>query len=139
MPKVYRVMTPDGAQPMVGSSGRALGVRLPPSPYADISLNADGTVEPGQGGMSVSPTITVLPALRVPRRLQHWVPAALGNNQDHCWSMGDGEFIDGPIAPGLILRVDKPYHGLNHRTVCRCRIIWRLWRTRAIAGRMRDN
>jgi hypothetical protein len=118
MPKVYRVMTPEGARPLVASSSRGLGVRLPPSPYVDIAVNPDGTVEPGQGGMSVSPSITTLPKSFVPRRLRHLVPGARGNNRDRCWSTGEGDFIDGPFAEGLILRVDTPYHGFiepSHR------------------------
>ncbi len=32
-----------------------MGVRVPPDPFPDIQLQADGTVIPGGGGMSVAP------------------------------------------------------------------------------------
>jgi hypothetical protein len=112
MPLIYRVMTRDGDKPMVGNTARALGVRLPPSSHADIKVNDDGTVEPGGGGMSVSPRLERLPKHRVPKRLRHRVPKASGFDSDSCWYMGSGSFADGPIAPGLMLRLEGREHGL---------------------------
>ena len=39
--------------PKVGRSGRELGVRIE-GPRQDITVGEDGTVEPGNGGMSVA-------------------------------------------------------------------------------------
>jgi len=112
MPLIYRVMTRDGDKPKVGNTARTLGVRLPPLPHADIEVNEDGTVEPGRGGMSVSPRLERLPKHRVPKRLCERVPEASGFDTDSCWHMGSGSFEAGPVAPGLLLRLLGTEHGL---------------------------
>ncbi len=113
MPLIYRVMTPDSDRPKLGTTNRTLGIRLAPLKYKDISeLNADGTVAPGQGGMSVGPRLVDLPKFLVPERLRKLVPGAYGDDDDCCWSMGDGPFVDGVLNERLTLRVDRPGHGL---------------------------
>lgn len=112
MPLIYRVMTRDGDKPMVGDTARALGVRLPPSPHADIKVNDDGTVGPGGGGMSVVPDISLLPAHRVPKQYVARVATADGKDEDSCWRMGDGPFVLSDLSSRLMLRPDRPGHGL---------------------------
>jgi hypothetical protein len=62
--------------------------------------------------MSVAPAWRELPAHRIPRRLRHLAPDAHGKDEDACWRMGDGPFLDGAVAAGLGLRVQRPTHGL---------------------------
>src|SRR5487761_1073089 len=113
MPLVFRVMTPDGNKPKIGDTARTLGVRLPPNPDFDIDVNADGTVEPGRGGMSVSPDIRSLPKHRVPVRYIALKPNAHGKHHiDTCWRMGDGPFADGKISDRLAFRVNSIDHGM---------------------------
>ncbi|HEX7448427.1 MAG TPA: hypothetical protein VF306_12820 [Pirellulales bacterium] len=112
MPLIFRVMTPDGDKPKVGNTARTLGVRLPPNPKPDIELNSDGTVEPGRGGMSVSPDLQSLPSHRVPIRYIMLKPDAQGRNKhDVCWRMGTGPFVDGVITDRLVLRLERDGHG----------------------------
>jgi len=111
MPRIYRAMTIDNGKPMIGASARALGVRVPPSQTCDIRVEADGTVRPGAGGMSVVPSWRDLPSYRIPRRLRSIVPDACGNNQDACWRMGEGPFECAPLARRLTLRPNSPAHG----------------------------
>jgi hypothetical protein len=113
MPLIYRAMTvgADG-KPKVGPTARTLGARVPPDPKPDVTPDANGAVRPGTGGMSVAPNWRRLPTHRIPKRLRHIVPKAHGKNEDACWCLGDGPFADGPVAPGLSLRVDAPRHGL---------------------------
>ena len=112
MPRVWRVMTVDGDRPKVGPTARTLGVRAPPSRYGDIVVEADGTVGPGRGGMSVALAWRDLPRHRIPARLQSELPSAAGSNKDACWRMGEGAFEAGPIGSGLQLRPDSPKHGV---------------------------
>ena len=107
MPRVYRVMTNENGRPLVGESSRALGIR----PGYDIRVNDDGSVEPGKGGMSVSPQWQLLPHFLIPRRLRDRIPKAAGNNNDACWAMHDGDFQSGPLTAELVLHVDRPIHG----------------------------
>jgi len=116
MPRIYRVMTvePVGGQlkPKLGSSARPLGVRIPPSTPYDIPVDRDGTVRPGTGGMSVAPTWRTLPRHRIPSRLQHLLPSALGRNDDACWAMGEGVFEPADLGGCVCLRIDSQTHGL---------------------------
>lgn len=112
MPLIYRVMTRDGDKPKVGPTARTLGVRVPPNPYSDIMVNADGTVEPGSGGMSVSPDVESLPKERVSPRYNRMKPNAHGHYDDVCWRMGDGLFADAAISDRLVLRIDSSDHGV---------------------------
>ena len=108
-PGAVRTMTPDGDFPMIGQTARSLGVRVGD---ADDIPERDGFVRPGTGGMSVAPRIEDLPRHRIPRRLRHRVPEATGRVGDVCWVLGEGPFEDGPVAERLLLRPDKPGHGL---------------------------
>jgi hypothetical protein len=100
-------MLRDGDHPQIGPTGKTLGVRIP----EDIAEQS-GVVQPGTGGMSVSPTWRDIPRHRVPRRLKHLADKAAGSNHLECWKMGNGPFEMGEIADGLSLRPDKPKHGL---------------------------
>jgi len=71
-----------------------------------------GRVSPSTGGMSVVPAWRSLPPYRVPARLRHLCPKARGRDDLACWKMGEGEFDDGPLAPGLTFRRDTATHGL---------------------------
>src|SRR6185503_9245920 len=107
-----RVMRKEDGRPAIGESATTLGVRIA-STITDITTDADGRVQPGTGGMSVSPSLRALPYRLIPRRLRILVPQAAGNDHMFVWSMGDGAFADGPIGPGLRLRVDpkRENHG----------------------------
>ncbi|MGO8786957.1 MAG: hypothetical protein ACLQVL_06185 [Terriglobia bacterium] len=53
-PSIFRAMKAEAdGLPKVGRSGRELGVRIE-GPRQDITVGEDGTVEPGNGGMSVA-------------------------------------------------------------------------------------
>ena len=77
----------------------------------------DGHVQPNEGGASVSPSPETLPTHRVPRRLRDKYPErfpdARGTNTLHCWAMGEGAFVAGPLTDLLVLRLDPdlPNHG----------------------------
>lgn len=80
-----------GHQPELGESASALGVRVP----HDIALGANNQVQPGTGGMSVSPSLIALrnlPSRMVPRRLRAVIPGAFGNDDLFVWSIGHGEW-----------------------------------------------
>jgi hypothetical protein len=119
MPLVYRAMLIDGGLPHVAPSAASLGVRLPPDKHADIVVDGHGLVEPGTGGMSVSPAWRFLPVHRIPRRLRVKFPRAAGKNDLFIWRMGEGPFTSGPVTERLLLRLDpeKPQkHGLVEPT-----------------------
>jgi hypothetical protein len=100
-------MIRDGDHPGTGPTARTLGVRIP----ADLPA-PDGMVSPGTGGMSVSSNWRALPPWRIPSRLSHLAPDASGRDDLFCWKTGDGTFDSGPLADGLLLRLDSPTHGL---------------------------
>jgi hypothetical protein len=111
----------ENGRPEVGRAGNLLGVRVGPGPGDDIP-EKDGYVEAGTGGMSVSPTLDTLPPHRIPRRLRQKYPErfpdATGSNALHCWFLGDGGFVAGPLADHLALRPDPKAperHGLWNR------------------------
>jgi hypothetical protein len=103
-------MFASGSKPLIGSSNKTLGIRSPtdaaPGVEPDIAPDATGRVHPGTGGMSVGPRLVDLPAFLVPRRLKMVVPRAAGSAKLMVWAMGSGSFAPGPIAPGLVLRLD---------------------------------
>jgi hypothetical protein len=78
----------------------------------------NGLVEPGTGGMSVSPSAHDLPPHLIPKRLRtKGYPAARRGNslpETFPWHMGDGAFAAAPLCPDLLLRIDPhdPAHGL---------------------------
>src|SRR6266513_2698101 len=102
MPLVYRSMLADGDKPLVGNTAKTLGVRVPPAPNPDLPVNADGTVNPRTGGMSVVSHWRHLQVWRIPRRLStrflgdKGVHGASGSNALVCWRMGEGPFHEAP-------------------------------------------
>jgi hypothetical protein len=120
MPLIWRGMKIDGDKPLVGRGAQHLGVRVfSLAQRDDISPDGDGFVNPGEGGMSVSPSVEALPPHGLPRRLRKKYPErfseASGPNGVHCWQMGAGEFIPERVADRLRLRLDPDdpeRHGL---------------------------
>lgn len=105
MPLIWRAMRMANGRPEVGRAGNLLGVRVGASETDDIPEES-GFVQPGTGGMSVSPSLETLPPHRIPRRLRNRFPEATGSNQLYCWSMGEGAFVSGTLAEHLVLRID---------------------------------
>lgn len=112
-PRIYRAMRVAEGRPEIGTSKRYLGVSVEGD---HLPLDGDGNLSPGGGGMSVAPEWRRLPRHRIPMRLQPLMPAGKvckGPDSDWIWVMGRDGFTDGPVAPGLRLRVDHPMvHGL---------------------------
>lgn len=103
MPKIYRVMREEHGKPAVGPSSSKLGVRVPD----DIPTDDAGLVHPGTEGMSVAPSLATLPERMLPKRFRkQGFPAARGNDSAFVWTMGEGPFVAGKVAPGLALRPD---------------------------------
>ncbi len=48
--------------------------------------------------------------------MRHLCPKATGRNDFSCWKLGEGDFEDGPLAPGLNFRRDTAIHGLVEPT-----------------------
>lgn len=67
---IFRAMRAEAdGLPKVGRSGRELGVRTD-GPNRDLAVGGDGTVEPGNGGMSVALDAALnLPKPRLPKSL----------------------------------------------------------------------
>ena len=107
MPKVYRVMVEEDGQPKLGLGSRCLGVRVP----QDIQ-SPGGNVIPETGGMSVAPSLQALPPGLVPKRLRHLYEGAIGPDSGAVWSHGNGPFARRRLTPRLVLRPDRPGHGL---------------------------
>lgn len=85
MPTLYRAMKVDhvDGMPLAESTARGLGVR----PGIDIPVDDFGLVDPGGGGMSVSPdAIDNLPPWRRP-------PEHGGSGDDPVWQIGDEELL----------------------------------------------
>jgi hypothetical protein len=114
MPRIYRSMQKEGEWPKIARSASTLGVRIATnsSIKPDIPVDDLGCVSPTTGGMSVAPSWRLLPAHRIPARLRRLCPEATGSNQVYCWTMGQGEFTDGPLASGLHVRRTSESHGL---------------------------
>ncbi len=113
LPKIYRAMLPDasGEKPKIDCEGGAgLGVRVPPDPNADVHPDESGNISPGEG-MSVAPNIEALDWFRIPKRLKHLYPDAIGSNKQVIWSMGEGPFVDAAVGSSLVLRVTSDTHG----------------------------
>ena len=111
MPLIYRSMVADGEKPRVGCSAVTLGVRRPPDKNADLPVEADGTVHPNTGGMSVAPAWRQLPLHRICERLRDKVEGARGRLDAVCWRMGSGAFVAESVSAGLFLRPDSNEHG----------------------------
>jgi len=110
MPTIYRSMFHTSGQPLVGSGRNQLGVRVPPQSPADVHPDAQGIISSG-GGMSVSRHWNKLPGRLIPERLHTICPKARGDDSLRCFRHGQGEFCDGTVAAGLVLRVTSGVHG----------------------------
>ena len=114
-------MLADGNVPRVGNDAVSLGVRCEDgSGHADIEVFEGGVVRPGIRGMSVVPSLERLPRHRVPRTLKSVLEGARGRVDLICWRMGEGSFVESPVASGLFLVLDpqRPTeHGLIVPTV----------------------
>jgi hypothetical protein len=110
MPLIWRAMRIDGDGPEIGRGASLLGVRVGAGENDDINPDGDGCVQPGQGGMSVSPSVNTLPGHRLPRRLKEAYPdrfpEATASNRVHCWWLGEGGFDAGRVGDHLDLRPD---------------------------------
>lgn len=110
MPRVFRTMFEDDGKPRVGIRWCCLGVRPPGGPgLQDVDIDKDGCVELNGKGMSVFRSLgdlVSLPARLVPETLQSVVPGAIGPLDARIWTLGEGDFSDGLISPGLRLHAD---------------------------------
>lgn len=102
MPKIYRVMVQANAGPAIGQERNMLGAR----PGFDIPLQFAEGVLPSTGGLSVNSCPCTIPPTLAPRELNHLIPGATRPNVDgrRLWSHGQGTFILGQVADGLLLR-----------------------------------
>jgi hypothetical protein len=98
-------MAAEDGKPLVDRHPLALGVRVGGGD-ADVVPEDNNHVHPGAGGMSVAPSLRLLPLHRIPKRLGHLVADARG--KDHCfvWCLGEGGFVYATVASGLHLRPD---------------------------------
>jgi hypothetical protein len=111
MPKIYRVMRAgEDGKPLIDADKGVptLNVRVP----TDIKPDANGEVLLGTKGMSVGPDLRTTPAFLVPGRLRHLRQGASGDDDNTVFSHGEGPFVQGKVAAQLILRPDKPNHGV---------------------------
>lgn len=126
MPLVFRSMLADstGLVPRVGNDAESLGVRVAEETggFNDITV-ANGMVQPGREGMSVSLSVLHLPASRIPKKYKGLIPelegrkVPSGKNGLTCWQTGAGAFEDGDFAPGLLF-LTQPKSSTNHGVVC---------------------
>jgi len=84
----------------------------PVNGVVDVDLDHEGKVILNAKGMSVAPAWRDLPYFLISKRLKAQFPAARGASDLYCFTMGEGAFADGPIAPGLDLKKDDPKHGV---------------------------
>lgn len=104
-------MVADRGYPRTGRKANCLGVVLPPDAPADIEPNDEGVVDSGMGGMSVAPEIHRLPGRLIPSRLRSHYPKATGSDALVVFVCGEGEFVRGSFASGLLLRPDPKRPG----------------------------
>jgi len=105
---------PDHNAPLVEASARGLGVR--PTDLTPCEL---GLAHSRRGGMSVAPSMTDIQPWRIPARLGHLVEGATGPDSDHVWVLGQADFVDAAVAPGLVLRTTSDSHGVVEPDECR--------------------
>ncbi len=105
MPTIFRAMQADGDGPMIGhTQNDTLGVR-----ETDVRP-VDGLIQPGTGGMSVSPRPQDIPPHLIPKRFrQHGYPQARRNNKPDTspWRLGEGPFVKGQLCEKLQLGIDS--------------------------------
>jgi hypothetical protein len=114
-PKVYRSMVPQASEPMVPAVGPAsnmLRARLPPDPRADVHPDASGHVGPTKEGLSVCPSLRLLPPSLVPERLREQRPGARGENALRVFCLGNESFVRAPIGTSLELLPTSSKHGV---------------------------
>jgi len=109
---IIRSMLHDGDGPLVGSDDNMLGVRVPPHPRADVTLDEDGYVSPAAGGLSINQDWKRMHVNHIPSRYKHLVMDARGSNKKSLWQLGSLAFANGPISDGLELRITSENHGL---------------------------
>jgi hypothetical protein len=85
----------------------SLGVRQ----GVDVDVDAQNDVQVNGKGMSVAPNWRVINHKRIPKRLRQIVPGALESNSKFCFRYGDGAFVQGAFANGLMLEPDSATHG----------------------------
>lgn len=109
MPTVFRSMkAADDGLPVIGDQAKELGVRVPPNPHPDISVDANTNLVVLDGsGMSVVANWRLLPPHLIPIRLALVVKKAKGPNSLLCYRLGNGPFVPGPLSAGLDLAL-KP-------------------------------
>lgn len=115
--KLYRTMLPDidnGAPglPRIGQDDNMLGVRLPPHPRADVHPEADGTVKPGNKGMSVAPSLAALPQALVPERLRGIRPGARGSDRLKVFRLEAAALQNAGVSDALELVPTSSKHGV---------------------------
>jgi hypothetical protein len=104
MPTIYRAMKrADDGLPIVGSSSKELGVRVPPNVNSDIDLNEMGGVILNGKGMSVAENWRRLLPHLIPKRLKTILAGASGSNNAACFRLGNGPFAAGPLNGRLQL------------------------------------
>jgi hypothetical protein len=89
--------------PVVGSSSKELGVRVPPDPNADVNLDDQLNVILDGSGLSVSENWRYFLPHLIPKRLPPFHRGAVGSNRLACWRIGTGPFAPGPLTPDLLL------------------------------------
>lgn len=104
MPTLFRPMkTGADKLPVVGSSSRELGVRVPPNLSADVEVDENQFVVLNGQGMSVAEHWQYLPGHLIPKRLKSRFPAATGANSLACFKMGVGAFVPDALSDTLRL------------------------------------
>jgi hypothetical protein len=106
MPKIYRAMkrAADGL-PLVGKQSKELGIREPPSAYADLDLDFTNQVVLNGRGMSAAENWRHLLPHLIPKRLQAkgLSADASGSNSLACFTMGVGRLLASLSLPTLRL------------------------------------
>lgn|SRR5215510_4627988 len=115
-PKMYRSMLPQSSTapiaPAVGTAGNMLGAREPPHPLADVHPDPEGNVGPSSKGLSVVPSLSVLPPNLVPERLRNKRPGARGTNALRVFRLGNVSFARAPLGSALELLPTSAKHGV---------------------------
>lgn len=115
MPTVYRTMkrAEDGL-PVVGSKSKELGVRVPPTPHADVDVDSAGRVVVNGKGMSVAEHWRYMLPHLIPKRLMPNSEDATGSDSLTCYKTGDGEFGAASLNADLnvIVKEGNPHGGV---------------------------
>lgn len=103
-----------------------LGVRtpddVPPGAAPDVVLDHAGRVVPGDGGMSVAPSVSEMLQTLLPKEWRaHGYPQARGPSGSKVWRMGTGAFTRAAVSELLLLEPDPPRDGaIRHGHVQPC-------------------